>query len=184
MSPHQVAKPETPAKGVSIPLMTRAINALVSFISIFAHLGWLVLVLVILASVIMRYVLGNSLVWLEELQWHIYGAGLMLGLSYALVHDEHVRVDVVAAMWSARTRAMVEIAAMVLLVIPFAALLGYYSLNFVEFSMRTNEISGSPGGLTHRWIIKAFMPFSLFLLALAAFARAWREFVFLLNSRS
>ena len=183
MSPKLASNPETPAKGVSIPLITRAVNALVAFINFFAHLGWIALILIILTSVIMRYVLGNSLVWLEELQWHIYGAGFMLGLSYALVHDEHVRVDVVAAVWSPRTRAMVEIAAMLLLVMPFALLLGYYSINFVEFAIRTNEISGSPGGLTHRWIIKAFMPFSLFLLALAAFARAWKDFVFLLQSR-
>mgnify|MGYP003533057432 FL=1 len=28
----------------------------------------------------------------------------------------------------------------------------------------TNEISGDPGGLTHRWILKAFIPFAFWLL--------------------
>ena len=44
-----------------------------------------------LANVLMRYVFGGSIVALEELQWHLYAFGFMVGLAYALVHDQHVR---------------------------------------------------------------------------------------------
>lgn len=175
-------EPEMPSPFEGVSPQTRfsgAIEAVIGFVSFFAHLGWIILILIIISSVFMRYIMGNSIVALEELQWHIYGAGFMLGLSYALVHDEHVRVDVLASGWRARTRAVIEIAAMLALVIPFSLTLAYFSLSFVQFSYNLNEISGSPGGLTHRWVIKSFMPFSLLLLALAALARAWKMYVFL-----
>lgn len=93
------------------------------FIAIFAHATWIILVGVILAKVLMRYVFGGSRVVLEELQWHLYAFGFMVGLSYTLVHDQHVRVDVLAERWSKRRRAWIEIAAMFILVIPFAAVI-------------------------------------------------------------
>lgn len=154
------------------PLLSRVADAIVGFITSFVHLAWIALIGVILASVILRYFIGYSLVWLEELQWHIFGAGFMIGLSYALVHDEHVRVDILASGWKVKTRAWVEIACMLLLVAPFAAVIAYNAIPFVEFSHRVNEISGSPGGLKFRWIIKAFLPFAMSLLCLAALARA------------
>lgn len=156
------------------PLISRILDGVVTFIAIFAHATWIILVAVILANVIMRYVLGGSIVALEELQWHLYAFGFMVGLSYTLVHDKHVRVDVLADGWSKPRRAKIEIAAMLILVIPFAGLIAYDSLAFIEFSMRLNESSRSPGGLTHRWIIKSVIPLAMGLLILAALARTAR----------
>ena len=156
---------------LSSPL-TRLLDGFVNLMGYISHFGWISLVLVILASVTMRYVLGDSRVWLEELQWHIFGACFMIGLSYALVADEHVRVDILADGWKAKTQAKIEIADMVMLVLPFALVIAYDSISFVQFSHRTNEISGSPGGLPYRFIIKSFLPFSLILLSMAALARA------------
>ena len=52
---------------------------------------------------IMRYVLGGPIVALEELQWHLYAFGFMVGLSYTLVSmTSNVRVDVLAERWSRR----------------------------------------------------------------------------------
>lgn len=161
------------------PLVSRILDGVVTFISIFAHATWIILVAVILANVVMRYVLGGSIVALEELQWHLYAFGFMVGLSYTLVHDKHVRVDVLADGWSKRRRARIEIGALLILVIPFAGLILYDSLAFVEFSMRLNEGSRSPGGLPSRWIIKSVIPLAMGLLILAALARTVRMVTFL-----
>lgn len=161
------------------PLVSRMLDGVVTFISIFAHATWIILVVVILANVMMRYVLGGSIVALEELQWHLYAFGFMVGMSYALVHDNHVRVDVIAEGWSKRRRARIEIAAMLILVIPFAGLIAYDSMAFIEFSMRLNESSRSPGGLPYRWIIKSVIPLAMGLLILAALARTTRMVAFL-----
>lgn len=165
------------------PLFSRVLDGVVTFIAIFAHATWIILVGVILANVLLRYVFGGSLVYLEELQWHLYAFGFMVGLSYTLVHDQHVRVDVLAEKWSKRTRARIEIAALLILVVPFAGVILYDSLAFIEFSVRLNERSRSPGGLPYRWILKSVIPLAMGLLILAALARTARMIAFLRMSR-
>jgi TRAP-type mannitol/chloroaromatic compound transport system permease small subunit len=165
------------------PLFSRVLDGVVTFIAIFAHATWIILILVILTSVILRYVFGNSLVAFEELQWHLYAFGFMVGLSYTLVHDQHVRVDVLAEHWPKRRRARIEIAALLLLVVPFAGVILYDSIEFIEFSMRLNETSRSPGGLPYRWILKSVIPLAMGLLILAALARTARMFALLRATR-
>ena len=178
MAQHQT--PPSFAEGGKISnKLTRLSDGFISLVAVLCHVGWIALVLVILSSVVMRYIIGNSLVSLEELQWHIFGIAFMLGLSYALVADEHVRVDIVADRWSPKTRAIIEIICMVGLVMPFALVIAYDSISFVQFAIKTNEISQSPGGLTHRWIPKSFLPISLVLLALAALTRAYKMWLLL-----
>lgn len=156
------------------PLFSRILDGIVAAVTVVAHATWIVLIGIILANVVMRYVLGGSIVALEELQWHLYAFGFMVGLSYTLVHDQHVRVDVLAERWSKRRRAWIDIFAMLVLVVPFASVILVDSIEFIEFSMRLNERSRSPGGLPHRWILKAVIPLAMGLLILAALARVGR----------
>lgn len=165
------------------PAFSRALDAVVAFISVFAHATWIVLVGIILANVVMRYFLGGVLVALEELQWHLYAFAFMVGLSYTLVHDQHVRVDVLAERWPKRRRAWIEIFAMLVLVIPFAGVILFDSFDFIEFSIRLNERSRSPGGLPYRWILKSVIPLAMGLVILAALARTARMIALLRATR-
>ena len=165
------------------PLFSRVLDAVVGFISTIAHATWIILVGIILANVVMRYFLGGSIVVLEELQWHLYAFGFMVGLSYTLVHDQHVRVDVLAEHWPKRRRAWIEIFALLVLVIPFAGVILYDSIEFIEFSIRLNERSRSPGGLPYRWILKSVIPLAMGLLILAALARTARMIALLRMAR-
>ena len=165
------------------PLISRALDSVVSFISLFAHATWIILIGIILTNVVMRYFLGGSIVALEELQWHLYAFGFMVGLSYTLAHDQHVRVDVLAEHWNKRRRAKIEIFAMLVLVIPFAGVILFDSFDFIEFSLRLNERSRSPGGLPYRWILKSVIPLAMSLLILAALARTARMIALLRISR-
>jgi TRAP-type mannitol/chloroaromatic compound transport system permease small subunit len=45
-------------------------------------------------------------IWIEEVQWHMYAVGFMLGIGYAVKHDGHVRVDVLAMNFSPEARAV------------------------------------------------------------------------------
>lgn len=158
----------------SAPLLSRVIEWVVSTVSITAHISWVLLVLVIITNVVLRYVFTNSSVAMEELQWHLYAFSFMIGVSYCLVQDQHVRVDVIAEHWSAKRRAWIDLVAMLLLVMPFAYVIGTRAMPFVEFAYNLNETSRSPGGLSHRWILKAVIPLSMGLLFLSAFARVLR----------
>lgn len=135
----------------------------------------LLLVAVVITQVVLRYGFHHGLVPLEELMWHLYATAFMLGFSYALVRDAHVRVDLLHDRWSARTRARVEIAGILFLLLPFAFVVFDHSLAWVAESWRLGEASENPTGLPYRWLIKGVIPASFGLLLLAAFSRLWRE---------
>lgn len=138
---------------------------------------WLVLLVVIVLNVVMRYLLGEGRIEFEEIQWHLYAIGFLLGLSYAHSNDAHIRVDVVRARLSPRHQAWIELYGILLLFLPFTLLVLYFSVPFIQYSYSTGEVSGAPGGLPYRWVIKSFLwiGFALLLLSgIARLSRVWR----------
>lgn len=142
---------------------------------------WFLLVLIIVSNVMMRYVLSANYVWIEEVQWHIYAVGFMIGIGYTLRHDGHVRVDVVAAMLKPHTRAIIEFLGIVLFILPLVALMITHAIPFVERSWVRNEVSSAPGGLSNRWAIKSVIIVAFGLIGLAASARLLRVGAFLMG---
>lgn len=185
MSP-KLIDPDTAAQSAvsSGFLLGRLIDGLTRAFAVCSHLSWVILLAVIITNVVMRYVFGTTSVALEEMQWHLYAVGFMLGLSYCLMLDEHVRVDVLASRFSRKTVAAVDIFAMVALVIPFALIIAKDAIPFVEFSIKTNEVSRSPGGLGYRWVIKSLIPLAFCLLALAALSRVLKNIQTLMSKES
>jgi TRAP-type mannitol/chloroaromatic compound transport system permease small subunit len=138
--------------------------------------GWCAFALVVLMSfnVLLRYLFRTGSVAMQELEWHLMAPICLLGLSYALLHDGHVKVDIFYGRFSERARRIVDLVSMILVCL-VVALLIYLSLPYVEQSYRIGEKSPDPGGLTHRWILKALLPlgFALLLMqSLAALLRA------------
>ncbi len=148
------------------------------------HISWLWLVLlgVIVVNVVMRYLFDEGHIELEELQWHLYSIGFLLGLSYTYQANGHVRVDVVLVKLSARNQAWLELYGILLALLPFIVLIIWYGIPYAMLSFELNEISQAPGGLPYRWFIKALLPLSFLLLLLAALARLTRLFAFLFGA--
>ena len=140
---------------------------------------WVVLLGVIVANVLLRYVLNQGRIEMEELQWHLYSFGFLLGLGYAYQADAHIRVDVLHERFRHRTKAWIELYGILLLLLPFIALVLIYSVPFVSSSFEAGEVSNAPGGLPLRWLIKAALPLGFFLLLLTAGARLIRVWHFL-----
>lgn len=124
-----------------------------------------ILMIVIVGQVVGRYGFKASSIKLEELQWHLYGAAVMIGLSYTLLHDAHIRVDVFRHRFSYRAKAVIDIAGTLLLLFPFLIFLFWQSLSYVGDSL--GERSDAPGGLPLRWAIKVFIPLGCLMLFLA-----------------
>ena len=133
-----------------------------------------VVIVVIILQVILRYGFGHGLVILEELQWHFYAVAFMFGLSYAVVTDSHVGMDLIYEKLSPKWQCRWDIFGILVLLLPFAFLLCYQSLDFVYESWRLNERSVAPQGLPWRWAIKAVIPLSFGLVVLAAVSRLVR----------
>ncbi|WP_296478303.1 TRAP transporter small permease subunit [Roseinatronobacter sp.] len=142
---------------------------------------WFALVLIIVVNVTMRYALGINYVWVEEVQWHIYAVGFMFGIGYALMHDAHVRVDVLATNFRPTIRAWIEALSIVVIILPMCWLIISYGIPFVEASYNRGERSSAPGGLPNRWMIKSVIVLAFAYIGLAAFARLLRVTCFLFN---
>ena len=125
----------------------------------------------ILANVVLRYGFSNGLIVFEEIQWHLYALGMMFGLSFAEITNSQVRVDVVADKLKRKTVRKWEIFGAVFFVLPFIFVVVFNSVDYVADSYRVNEASNSPLGLPFRWAIKAVIPISFILLAVAVVSR-------------
>ncbi|MBQ0784118.1 MAG: TRAP transporter small permease subunit, partial [Amphritea sp.] len=141
--------------------------------------SYVLLVLVIITQVVLRKGFSSGLVIFEELQWHLYAVGVMFGLSYAQTTNSHIRVDLFYSHFRAKTKNIIEILSILLMVLPFIAVIFIHSLDFVAESYRINEHSESPSGLPYRWLIKSVIPLSMGLLALAVLSRLYRDTVLL-----
>lgn len=150
---------------------SRALDAFLRRVGEAASWLWLAVVGVILVSVISRYVFSEGSVTMEEIQWHISSAAWLIGLSYAFVHDSHVRVDVIHERLSLRRQAWVELLGLLLLALPFLAIGVYMSWPYFHESFLQGEVSQAPAGLPYRWAMKFFLPLAFALLVVAALSR-------------
>jgi tripartite ATP-independent transporter DctM subunit len=128
----------------------------------------LILALIVGYDATMRYLFSGGSIALQEIEWHIFDIIFLFGLSYALKHDKHVRVDIFFANYSTETKAVVQILSMLILVLPFSLFFLSGSLDMVTQSYLQNEISSDPGGLTHRFLIKGVLFVAFILLVLQA----------------
>jgi TRAP-type mannitol/chloroaromatic compound transport system permease small subunit len=130
--------------------------------------AWLTLgmVLITVVDVIMRYLFNTGAVWVQELEWHLFGMVFLLAGGYALLHDAHVRVDIFYAHQSPRVRAWIDLMGTVLFLFPVCALVLWSSQKFVLNSWGFQEGSPDPGGLPARYLIKGVIPLGFALIAL------------------
>src|SRR5476651_664808 len=93
--------------------------------------AWLALVVVLLqfALVVARYLFGLGSIWLTETVIYAHATLFMLAAAWTLKAGGHVRVDVFYAEASARTRAKIDLAGALLLLLPFALVLVWLSVD-------------------------------------------------------
>lgn len=137
-------------------------------------MGWIagVLNLLMLVNVfydaIMRYFFNTGSIALQEMEWHLFACVFLFGIAYGLKEDGHVRVDVLYDRFSARNKALVNIAGTVLFLLPLSVLIIEGSVWYVQEAYTSGEVSGDPGGLPHRWLIKLVIPASFVFLVVSA----------------
>lgn len=134
----------------------------------------LLLVLVIVTQVLCRYVFGRGYIFLEELQWHLYSAAFLIGISYVLTKDANVRMDLLFRRYRPKTREWVDAVGIIVLVFPFVVVIFWHSIDFVQTAWQFEERSAAPLGLPYRWAVKGIIPFSCILLAVAGVGRIIR----------
>jgi len=140
------------------------------------------LVLVMASNVLLRYAFSTGSVWAQELEWHLMAPICLFGMSYALRHGEHVRVDVVYGGFSQRTKHVVDLISAILAIV-IAILVIKLSWNYVGQSWANNEASANPGGIPYRYVLKALIPIGFALFAVQSLAEAARAAVALRSAQ-
>lgn len=143
---------------------------------------WLILaaVLVSAGNASVRYAFDTSSnAWLE-LQWYLFSAVFLLAAGYTLLHNEHVRIDVIIGRFPPRVRAWIDLLGSVFFLLPMAIVILVLSWPMVVDSYLRHEYSSDAGGLL-RWPVKILIPAGFLLLVLQGLSEIIKRIGFLLN---
>jgi TRAP-type mannitol/chloroaromatic compound transport system permease small subunit len=148
------------------------------------HLGrliyWAILIMVLISAgnAVSRYALNiASNAWLE-LQWYLFALVFLLCSGYTLLHNEHIRIDVVSSYLSRRTQVWIDVFGLVLFLLPMSLFIMWLSWPIFMNAWTSGEISGNSGGLI-RWPARLLVPLGFFLLSAQGFSELIKRIAFL-----
>ena len=144
--------------------------------------AWLALavVLVQFALVVARYMFGFGSIWLTEAVVYGHAALFLLAAAWTLRDFGHVRVDIFYADATPRTRAIVDLAGALLLLLPFALVLLWLSAPYAARSWAIFERSQESSGLPLVFALKTLIPLFAAMMALQGVAQAIRAVTLLI----
>jgi TRAP-type mannitol/chloroaromatic compound transport system permease small subunit len=137
---------------------------------------WLVLLMALaqIAVVIFRYVFGVSFIVMQESITYMHGAVFLLAAGYALLTDDHVRVDILYRGASPRQKARMDFWGTYLLLLPTCLLILWTSAPYVANAWAVHEGSNEQSGIQALYILKSFIPAFAVFVAMAGFSVAAR----------
>ncbi|GJL94700.1 MAG: hypothetical protein DHS20C05_11050 [Hyphococcus sp.] len=134
----------------------------------------LLMALVQFGIVILRYVFGVNYIFMQESITYMHAAVFLLAGGYALLTNDHVRVDIFYRDASAKRKALVDFLGAYFLLFPICLLLLWTASPYVASSWAVNEGSTETSGIQGVFILKSLIPAFAVLLAMAGFTVAVR----------
>jgi TRAP-type mannitol/chloroaromatic compound transport system permease small subunit len=172
-----------PAEEVRVKFLlsvSRLIDALNERIGQILKWAILAAVLVSAGNAIIRYTLNNSSnAWLE-IQWYLFAAVFLLCSGYTLLHNEHIRIDVVSGSLSRRAQVWIDVFGIIFFLLPMTGFIMWLSWPIFVNAWVSGEVSGSAGGLV-RWPARLLVPLGFFLLTLQGVSELIKRIAFLLG---
>jgi TRAP-type mannitol/chloroaromatic compound transport system permease small subunit len=145
------------------------------------HLSyWLILVAVLISTgnAVVRYAFNmSSNAWLE-IQWYLFSAVFLFCAGYTLLHNQHVRIDVISGRLSRRARAWIDLLGALFFLLPMAIAIMWMSWPVFVQAYELNEVSSSAGGLTV-WPARLMVPVGFLLLILQGISELIKRVAFL-----
>jgi TRAP-type mannitol/chloroaromatic compound transport system permease small subunit len=128
-------------------------------------LSWAILVAVIISSVnaVVRKVFDMSSNAFLEMQWVLFSIVFLLCSPWALLNNEHIRIDIINFKLPLKMRSWIDLIGHVFFLLPFTLILLWTSIPFFLTSLRLNEQSFSAGGLP-QWPAKSLIMIGMALL--------------------
>ena len=142
------------------------------------------LVCVVIVVVIGRYFFEIGSVALQELTTYLHATIFMLGISYTLKHDGHVRVDIFYRNFSEKKQALINVIGGLVFVLPISMFVGWSSWEYVLASWSIMETSTENNGLPFIYLLKTVMLIMPFLLATQGLINVAKNLFMLYGSSS
>lgn len=158
--------------------LSRAIDALNNCVG--RALCWLVLVAVLVSAgnASVRYLFNiSSNAWLE-VQWYLFSAVFLLCAGYTLLHNQHVRIDIISGRLSRKARVWIDILGTLFFLMPMAVLILWLSWPVFVDAWRSGEMSSNAGGLA-LWPARLMVPSGFLLLILQGVSELIKRVAFL-----
>ncbi|WP_099868196.1 TRAP transporter small permease subunit [Pararhizobium haloflavum] len=162
--------------------LAQLVRAISGFNRVFGQImAWLSLaiVLVCFTVVVQRYAFSASFIWMQDLYVWLNGVMFMGIAGYALLRNDHVRVDIFYRPAPIRRKALVDLFGVVVFLIPFTVIVTIYSWTYVLRSWRIGEGSANYGGMPGLYVLKSFIFVFAAVLALQGIAMAARAILVL-----
>jgi len=130
--------------------------------------SWLTLFMVLMTfvNVLLRYVFGLSIIAAYETVVYAFGIVMTSVAGWALLTDQHVRIDVFYGRMSARKQAAVNVVGTVLFLAPLLYVITDRSIGYVSRSWKLRETSNEIAGLDYLYVLKTFILVFVVVLAI------------------
>ncbi len=157
-----------------IDRMSRVIGLVIAWYAV-----WMVVIQ--FAVVIMRYVFGYGSIQMQESIVYLHGVLFMIGAGYTLMVGGHVRVDIFYRDARPTRKAIVDLAGVCLLLLPFCVIVIIVSWGPVLQSWETMEGSRETSGIQAVYLLRTVIPIFALLVGLQGISVAVRAILTLLG---
>ena len=135
----------------------------------------LVVALVIGYEIVLRYIFNNPTKWAHETSTMFFGAFIILGGAYTLLHGSHVSMDLIYGRLSVRKKAILDVITFILFALFCYALIWYggkTAWKSILLLERGSTVWGPP-----IYPFRLLLPLGAFLLLLQGLAKLVRDII-------
>ena len=134
----------------------------------------LAMALVQFTVVILRYVFGVNFIFVQESVTYFHGTAFLAAAGYALLTNDHVRVDIFYGEASEARKALVDLAGTYAFLFPFCLVALWTASPYVGAAWSVFEGSAEQSGIQGVFLLKTLIPVFALLLAMAGLGIATR----------
>jgi TRAP-type mannitol/chloroaromatic compound transport system permease small subunit len=149
-----------------LKLVPRLIDRVSLLTGKFSSLVLIALIITVSIVVFLRYTFSIGFIWMQELYIWFHATAFLLGTSYTLLDDEHVRIDIFYRNFSTRTKALINCLGILTLALPIFYLIFFKSLPLIVRSWSVLEGSVEAGGLPGVFLFKSLIALFAILMSL------------------
>ena len=158
--------------------LSRAIDAITERVGRIVY--WLILVVVLIsaANATVRKLFNFSSNAYLEIQWYLFSVIFLFLAGYTLLHNDHVRIDIIAGRLSRRAQNWIDVVGIVLFLMPMSIVIMWLSWPLFVDSWVRHEVSTNAGGLII-WPARLMVPVGFALLIVQGVSELIKRIAFL-----